>query len=62
VKILAGPLWDGRFSEFGKTFAKRREEFEIALAIHTAVGVDELNIKLNIVNGRIAEFNQKYVP
>jgi hypothetical protein len=62
VKILAGPIWEGRLSEFVETFGNRRREFEVALAIHTAVGVDEANIKLNIVDGRTAEINQKYVP
>jgi hypothetical protein len=62
VKILAGLKWDKQFSEFVETFGKRRREFEVALAIHTAVGVDEANIKLNIVDGRTAEINQKYVP
>ena len=62
MKILAGPLWDGRFSEFFKTFTNRQKEFEVALAIHTAVGVDELKIAIKTVDGRIAELNRKYAP
>ena len=61
MKIFAGPIWEGRLSEFVETFTNRRREFEFALTIHTAVGVDEANIKLNAVDGRTAELNQKYV-
>ena len=42
-------------------FADRRKEFEFAMTIHTTVGVDEANIKLNTVDERTAELNQKYV-
>jgi len=59
VKVFAGPIWEGRLVEFVVTFTKRRNEFEFALAIHTAVGVDEANIKLVTVDERTAELNQK---
>jgi len=60
VKIFAGPIWEGRLLEFVGVFADRRKEFEFAMTIHTAVGVDEANIKLDIVDERTAELNQKY--
>ena len=59
VKIFAGPIWEGRLVEFVATFTKRRNEFEFSLTIHTAVGVDEANIKLVTVDERTAELNQK---
>jgi hypothetical protein len=59
VKIFAGPIWEGRLVEFVATFTKRRNEFEFALTIHTAVGVDEANLKLNTVDERTADLNQK---
>jgi len=59
VKIFAGPIWEGRLVEFVATFTKRRKEFEFALTIHTAVGVDEVNLKLAAVDERTAEMNQK---
>ena len=62
MKVLAGLKWEKQFSEFVETFMRRRREFEVALAIHTAVGVDEANIRLNIIDGRTAETNQRYVP
>ena len=61
MKIFAGPIWEGRLSEFVETFTKRRREFEFAPTIHTAVGVDKAITKLNAVDGRTAELNQKYV-
>jgi len=48
--------------EFVEVFANRRKEFEFALTIHTAVGVDEANVKLNAVDKRTVELTQKYVP
>jgi len=47
--------------EFVGVFTDRRKEFEFTLTIHTAVGVDEANIKLNTVGERTTELNQKYV-
>jgi len=61
VKIFAGPIWEGRLLEFVETFTNRRKEFEFALTIHTAVGVDEANVKLDTVDERTAELNQKYI-
>lgn len=59
MKIFAGPIWEGRLVDFVATFAKRRNEFEFALTIHTANGVDEANLKLATVDERAAELNQK---
>jgi hypothetical protein len=60
VKIFAGPIWEGRLVTFVTTFTKRRNEFEFALTIHTAVGVDEANIKLVTVDERTAEMDKKW--
>ena len=61
MKIFAGPVWEGRLLEFVGVFTNRRKEFEFSLTIHTAVGVDEANLKLDAVDERTAELNQKYV-
>ena len=61
VKIFAAPVWEGRLLEFVGVFAKRREEFEFALAIHTTVGIDAANLKLDAVNQRTAELTRRYV-
>ena len=62
VKIFTGPVWEKRLLEFVDVFTNRRKEFEFALTIHTAVGVDEANFKLNAVDQRTVELDQKYVP
>jgi len=47
--------------EFVEVFTKRRDEFKFSLVIHTAVGVDEANLKLGSVDERTAELNRKWV-
>ena len=59
VKIFAGPVWEGRLLEFVGVFTKRRKEFEFTLTIHTTIGVDVANLKLDIVNERTAELSQR---
>jgi hypothetical protein len=61
VKIFSGFIWEGRLLEFVEIFANRRKDFESALTIHIAVGVDNANTKLNAVDERTAELNQKCV-
>ena len=60
VKVFAGPIWEGRLVQFVGVFTKRREQFEFTMTIHTTVGVDTANFKLDIVNERNAELSQKY--
>ena len=59
VKIFAGPIWEGRLVEFVGIFTKRREEFEFTLTIHTTIGVDAANLKLDTVNERTAELTRR---
>lgn len=59
VKIFAGPVWESRLLGFVEVFTNRRKELQFALTIHTAVGVDEANIKLDTIDERTAELSQK---
>ena len=61
VKVFAGAAWEAKFAELARVFADRRKEFEFALHIHTVVGVDAANLKLNIVGVQTAELSRKYV-
>ena len=61
VKIFAGPVWEGRLVEFVGIFMKRREDLELALAIHTAVGVDVANLKLDAVRQQNEEITRRYI-
>ncbi|KAF7319371.1 VPS13 domain-containing protein [Mycena chlorophos] len=40
VKVIKGPIWEGRLAAFSGEFTKRKSEFEFAMSIHTALGVD----------------------
>ncbi|KAJ7584946.1 hypothetical protein C8J56DRAFT_1053351 [Mycena floridula] len=40
VKVLQGPVWEGKLLKFIALFTKRRSEFEFSLAIHTVVAMD----------------------
>ena len=62
MKIFSGPVWERRLVEFVDVFMKRRDEFVLALSIHTAGAVDESNAKINVVDQRTAEILQRYVP
>ncbi|KAF8529737.1 hypothetical protein BU17DRAFT_36437, partial [Hysterangium stoloniferum] len=53
VKVLVGSVWENRFLEFLSLFVRRRQEFEFALTIHTARGVDAANEALGDVNARL---------
>ena len=59
VKILAGPVWERRLVDFVGVFTKRRREFELALTIHTTIGVDVANLKLDIIDERTAELTRR---
>ncbi|KAJ7326377.1 hypothetical protein DFH08DRAFT_941029 [Mycena albidolilacea] len=59
VKVLKGPIWEGRLVEFVKVFSKRREQFEFALSIHTARGVDAANKAIGTVDKTTQEMNAK---
>ena len=48
--------------EFVEVFVNKRKEFVLALTIHAAVAVDEVNAKLTAVNKTTVELNQRYVP
>ncbi|KAJ7058048.1 hypothetical protein C8F01DRAFT_1149302 [Mycena amicta] len=59
VKILKGPVWEQKLIKFAGTFTKRRSEFEFALSIHTALGVDAANKTLSSVDKVTQEMNEK---
>ncbi|KAJ7115777.1 hypothetical protein C8R44DRAFT_213727 [Mycena epipterygia] len=59
VKILKGPVWEGKLVAFAGKFTKRRSEFEFALSIHTALGVDQANQTLGSVDKTTQEMNAK---
>jgi hypothetical protein len=59
VKVLKGPIWEGKLLEYAKTFCSRRSEFEYQLSVHTALGVDALNVKVIDVAKMAQNINNK---
>ncbi|KAJ7099683.1 hypothetical protein C8R44DRAFT_716668 [Mycena epipterygia] len=59
VKVLKGPIWEGKLVKFVGAFTKRRADFEFALSIHTAVGVDALGVSLSSVDQTTQEMSAK---
>ncbi len=47
VKIVTGHKWESVLAKFAGHFHKRRSDFEFALSIHTGLGVDKANAKLD---------------
>lgn len=56
---MKGPIWEGRLVKFCGLFTQRRSEFEFALSIHTALGVDAANKTLGDVDKTTREMNEK---
>ncbi|KAF8208355.1 hypothetical protein K438DRAFT_1813864 [Mycena galopus ATCC 62051] len=59
VKVLKGPIWEGRLVKFVGIFTQRRGDFEFALSIHTALGVDAANRAIGSVDKTTQEMNAK---
>ncbi|KAJ7771114.1 hypothetical protein DFH07DRAFT_241844 [Mycena maculata] len=59
VKVLQGPVWEGKLANFVGIFTKRRGEFEFALSVHTARAVDQANITISAVDKTTQEMNAK---
>ncbi|KAJ7597218.1 hypothetical protein C8J56DRAFT_1021519 [Mycena floridula] len=59
VKVLKGPVWEGKLVAFVGLFTKRRSELEFAMAVHTAVGIDTANKTLGVVDKTVQDMNAK---
>ena len=42
AKVFKGPLWADKLTEFSKTFAQRKNDFEFALTMHTANSLTDI--------------------
>ncbi|KAJ7126323.1 hypothetical protein C8R44DRAFT_980121 [Mycena epipterygia] len=59
VKVLKGPIWEGKLVKFVGIFTKRRSELEFALSVHTALSVDSANRTISSVDQTTQEMNAK---
>lgn len=57
--MLNGAVWQSRLAQFGGRFAKRRTEFEFALSIHSAAGIDAAKRTLDIVEENTKAIDEK---
>jgi len=60
AKVILGPSWDSKLLEFVGLFAKRRQEFEFELSIHTSQGVDKANVKLDNIGHEARALTEKF--
>jgi hypothetical protein len=53
-------IYEARLEGYGKTFIKHREDLMYQLSIHTALGVDMANKKLDTTNDHMEAMNKKF--
>ncbi|KAI0371099.1 hypothetical protein BV20DRAFT_211321 [Pilatotrama ljubarskyi] len=64
VKVLKSHGWDEKLKEYIQLFSDRKTEFTFAISIHTGIGVDQANDKLDTLilkTDLILEFFQKTI-
>lgn len=49
VKVFKAPSWDGTLKEYIQRFNDRKSEFNFAISIHTGIGIDNANVKLDVL-------------
>ncbi|THH02008.1 hypothetical protein EW026_g787 [Hermanssonia centrifuga] len=54
VKVLKGPIWESRLTEFIGRFARRQSDFKFALAIHTATVADSMREAVDGIDDKVA--------
>lgn len=59
MKTVKSGTYEARLSEFGVTFDEHRKAIEMALSLHTAVGVDAANDKLDRQSERLTNIERK---
>ncbi|KAL1952244.1 hypothetical protein VTO73DRAFT_1393 [Trametes versicolor] len=53
LRVLKGPLWAERFAASMERFARRKEEYSLALAMHTASTVSKMAVDVESINYKI---------
>src|ERR1700728_5399200 len=57
VKVLKGPVWEGRLANFVNLFDDRKKEIQYELSIQTTLGVNSANDSLANVQKNILSMN-----
>ena len=58
VKVLKGPAWDARLTDFLDRFAKLQSEFKMALALYTFKNASEMHGKLHDIGEKCVRTNR----
>ncbi|KAI0828260.1 hypothetical protein BC628DRAFT_1337903 [Trametes gibbosa] len=56
LRVLKGPLWAERFATSMQRFARRKEEYSLALAMHTADTTTKMAVDIESINYKQAIF------
>lgn len=59
AKTLKSKIYESRLAGYGDLFIKHREDLEFALSVHTSLGVDTANTKLDTQGDKLAAVDQK---
>ena len=59
MRLLKGPIYEGRFADFAETFARHRTKLTFAMQIHITVGVDAANESINQTHDSVREVDKK---
>lgn len=59
VKVLKGPIWEGRLTRYVGLFSQRRDQFQFAMTMHTTLGVDNIDRRLQEMQNKAEE---RFVP
>ncbi|KAJ7057168.1 hypothetical protein C8F01DRAFT_1257088 [Mycena amicta] len=59
VKVLKGPIWEGKLADFAGVFTKRRSDFQFAMSIHITVAVDAANRGIGVVDERTQAMDER---
>lgn len=59
MKVLKGPIYDGRLADYAARFSERRKEIMLALQIHATLGVDAANCSIANVHHTVRAVDEK---
>ncbi|KAI0340329.1 hypothetical protein BDW22DRAFT_412068 [Trametopsis cervina] len=58
VKVLKGPIWEGRLADFIGRFGQRRDEFILALGINTTTVLNRVRSTVETLDGRMIHMSE----
>jgi hypothetical protein len=59
AKVMLSPAWDAKLLDFMNLFSTRRRDIQFQLTIHTSLGVDKANTKLDSIEDASRELNKQ---